>query len=105
MRTFAANHNVFSTSVGSLIAQTQGISAESSLKCLFRKKPQGYFFTSQKIFYEQLKYIMKEKILLLKVSLCVAFKTPKLIRVKAHTRIRNGQKEAVRSHYRCVEER
>ena len=46
-----------------------------------------------------------KKILLLKVSLCVAFKTPKLIKVKAHKRIRNGQKEAVRSHYRCVEER
>lgn len=46
-----------------------------------------------------------EKIVRMSVSVYVAFKTPKLIKVKAHKRIRNGKVEAVRSHYRCVEGR
>ena len=47
----------------------------------------------------------KEKIVRLSVSLYFAFKTPKLIKVKAHKRIRNGKVEAVRSHYRRIEGR
>lgn len=44
----------------------------------------------------------KEKIVRMTVSLCLEFKAPKLVKVNAHTRIRNGKKVKVRSHYRVL---
>ena len=69
-------------------------------------EPQGYSlhptksFTRLKIFNT-----VKRKEFLLKVSLCLGFKAPKLVKVKAYKRIRNGKVEKVRSHYRNVEGR
>ena len=48
---------------------------------------------------------MKKKVFLLSVSLCLGFKAPKLVKVKAYKRVRNGKVEKVRSHYRNVEGR
>lgn len=48
---------------------------------------------------------MKKKEFLLSVSLCLGFKAPKLVKVKAYKRVRNGKVEKVRSHYRNVEGR
>ena len=42
-----------------------------------------------------------EKIIRLRVSLSLEFKAPKLVKVKAYQRIRNGKVEKVRSHYRA----
>lgn len=42
----------------------------------------------------------KEKIIRLRVSLSFEFKAPKLVKVKAYKRIRNGKVEMVRSHFR-----
>ena len=39
------------------------------------------------------------------VSLCLGFKAPKLVKVKAYKPVRNGKVEIVRSHYRNVEGR
>lgn len=39
------------------------------------------------------------------MSLYFGFEAPKLVRVKAYERIRNGKVEKVRSHYRNVEGR
>ena len=36
------------------------------------------------------------------VSLYLEFEAPKLVKVKAHKRIRNGKVQKVRSHYRRV---
>ena len=44
----------------------------------------------------------KEKIIRLRVSLSIEFKAPKLVKVKAYRRIRNGKVEIVRSHFRIV---
>lgn len=41
----------------------------------------------------------------MKVSLYYEYKAPKLFKVKAYQRIRNGKVEKVRSHYRNVEGR
>ena len=49
--------------------------------------------------------MLKEKVFRLSVSLCLGFKTPKLVKVKAYKRVRNGKVELVRSHYRIVEGR
>ena len=38
----------------------------------------------------------------LKVSVDLEFEAPKLVRVKAHTRVCNGKVVKVRSHYRRV---
>ena len=43
-----------------------------------------------------------KKILRLRVSLSIEFKAPKLVKVKAYRRIRNGKVEIVRSHFRIV---
>lgn len=45
------------------------------------------------------------KIKRLKVSLDLEFEAPKLVKVKAHKRIRNGKVVKVRSYYRRVEGR
>ena len=47
----------------------------------------------------------KEKVLFVSVTLHLGFKAPKLVKVKAYQRIRNGKVEKVRSHYRNVEGR
>ncbi len=39
------------------------------------------------------------------VSLCLEFKAPKLVKVKAHFRRIHGKVVIVRSYYRCVEGR
>ena len=44
----------------------------------------------------------KQKFHWLIVSLSLEFKAPKLVKVKAYKRIRNGKVEKVRSHYRIV---
>ena len=49
--------------------------------------------------------MLKEKVFRLSVSLCLGFKAPKLVKVKAYERVRNGKVEIVRSHYRNVEGR
>ena len=49
--------------------------------------------------------MLKEKVFRLSVSLCLGFKAPKLVKVKAYKRVRNGKAEIVRSHYRNVEGR
>ena len=49
--------------------------------------------------------MLKEKVFRLSVSLYLGFKAPKLVKVKAYKRIRNGKVEIVRSHYRHVEGR
>ena len=38
----------------------------------------------------------------LRVSLCIKFKAPRLVKVKAHSRFRYGKKEKVRSYYRIA---
>ena len=43
-----------------------------------------------------------EKIVRLSLSLYLEFEAPKLVKVKAYKRIRNGKVEMVRSHYRIV---
>ena len=43
-----------------------------------------------------------EKIIRMRVSLSFEFKAPKLVKVKAYKRTRNGKVEKVRSHYRIV---
>ena len=48
---------------------------------------------------------MKRKDFRFRVSLYLGFKAPKLVKVKAYKRIRNGKVEKVRSHYRNVEGR
>ena len=48
---------------------------------------------------------MKKKEFRFCVSLYLGFKAPKLVKVKAYQRIRNGKVEKVRSHYRNVEGR
>ena len=49
--------------------------------------------------------MLKEKVFRLSVSLYLGFKAPKLVKVKAYKRFRNGKVEIVRSHYRNVEGR
>ena len=49
--------------------------------------------------------MLKEKVFRLSVSLYLGFKAPKLVKVKAYKRVRNGKVEIVRSHYRNVEGR
>ncbi len=49
--------------------------------------------------------MLKEKLLRLSVSLHFEFKAPKLVKVKAYKRTRNGKVEKVRSYYRHVEGR
>ena len=41
----------------------------------------------------------------MKVRLYYEYKAPKLVKVKAYKRVRNGKVEIVRSHYRNVEGR
>jgi len=42
------------------------------------------------------------KIFHLKVSLCLEYEAPKLVKVKAHKRLLNGKVVKVRSYYRRV---
>ena len=70
---------------------------------LIEREPQGCFLCLPKIFYGLKIYEMKkEKIVRLSVSLCLGFKAPKLVKVKAFQRVRNGKVEKVRSHSRIV---
>lgn len=70
---------------------------------LIEREPQGYFLHLPKIFYGLKIYTMQtKKILRLRVSLSIEFKAPKLVKVKAYRRIRNGKVEIVRSHFRIV---
>lgn len=81
---------------------------QPSLKCLFsiEIEPQGYFYTSRKPSTDyKSDNMLKEKVFRLSVSLYLGFKAPKLVKVKAYKRIRNGKVEKVRSHYRNVEGR
>ncbi len=48
---------------------------------------------------------MNRKDYRIRVSLCLGFKVPKLVKVNAYQRVRNGKKETVRSYYRYVEGR
>ena len=48
---------------------------------------------------------MKRKDFRICVSLCLGYKAPKLVKVKAHKRVCNGKVVNVRSHYRTVEGR
>ena len=69
-------------------------------------EPQGYFYTSRKPSTDyKSDNMLKEKVFRLSVSLYLGFKAPKLVKVKAYKRIRNGKVEKVRSHYRNVEGR
>ena len=45
---------------------------------------------------------MQKKVIRMSVSLYLEFEAPKLVKVKAHKRIRNGKVQKVRSHYRRV---
>ena len=38
----------------------------------------------------------------MRVSLCLEFKAPKLVKVKAYKRLHNGKVIKVRSHYRSL---
>ena len=81
---------------------------QPSLKCLFsiEIEPQGYFHTSRKPFTRLKIFIMKQKgVFRIGLSLCLGFEAPKLVKVKAYKRVRNGKVEIVRSHYRNVEGR
>ena len=70
---------------------------------LIEREPQGYFLHLPKIFYGLKIYTMQtKKILRLRMSLSIEFKAPKLVKVKAYRRIRNGKVEIVRSHFRIV---
>ena len=70
---------------------------------LIERELQGYFLHLPKIFYGLKIYAMQtEKIIRLRVSLSFEFKAPKLVKVKAYKRIRNGKVEMVRSHFRVV---
>lgn len=87
-------------------SKSKGISALTEMPFLIEKEPQGCFFTFPKNFHENLNTVMqKQKFNWLKVSLYLEFKAPKLVRVKAYKRVRNGKVEKVRSHYRNVEGR
>lgn len=44
----------------------------------------------------------KQKVIRMSVSLYLEFEAIKLVKVKAHKRIRNGKVEKVRSYYRRV---
>ena len=91
---------------GVLSPTNKGISAHTGMPFLIEREPQGYFLHLPKIFYGLKIYEMKiEKIIRLRVSLSFEFKAPKLVKVKAYKRIRNGKVEKVRSHYRNVEGR
>lgn len=46
--------------------------------------------------------MLNEKVFRLRVSLCIKFKAPRLVKVKAHSRFRYGKKEKVRSYYRIA---
>ena len=48
---------------------------------------------------------MNRKVFRISVSLYLGFKAPKLVKVKAYKRVRNGKVEKVHSHYRNVEGR
>ena len=88
---------------GGLSPTNKGISAHTGMPFLIEREPQGYFLHLQKIFYGHKIYEMKtEKSIRLRVSLSLEFKAPKLVKVKAYQRIRNGKDEKVRSHYRIV---
>ena len=88
---------------GGLSPTNKGISAHTGMPFLIEREPQGYFLHLPKIFYGLKIYEMKtEKIIRLRVSLSLEFKAPKLVKVKAYQRIRNGKVEKVRSHYRIV---
>ena len=49
--------------------------------------------------------IIMTKMVHMTVSMDLEFDAPKLVKVKAHTRILNGKVVKVRSHYRSVEGR
>lgn len=88
---------------GGLSPTNKGISAHTGMPFLIEREPQGYFLHLPKIFYGLKIYEMKtEKIIRLRVSLSLEFKAPKLVKVKAYQRIRNGKVEKVHSHYRIV---
>lgn len=70
-----------------------------------KKEPKGYCRTLPKIFLQTSNHHLMNKIKRLKVSLDLEFEAPKLVKVKAHKRIRNGKVVKVRSYYRRVEGR
>ena len=45
---------------------------------------------------------MQQKIFRVGLSLYLEFRIPKIVKVKAYARVRNGKIEKVRSHYRHV---
>ena len=45
---------------------------------------------------------MQKRFFRVGLSLYLEFEAPKLVKVKAHKRVRNGKVEKVRSHYRRV---
>ena len=46
--------------------------------------------------------MLKRKVFRLRVSLCLKFKAPRLVKVKAYKRWRYGKVENIRSYYRIV---
>ena len=81
---------------------------QPSLKCLFSLKQsrRGTSIPPPKTFNRtlNLKYLIVRRFLM-KVRLYYEYKAPKLVKVKAYKRVRNGKVEIVRSHYRNVEGR
>ena len=70
---------------------------------LLKKSRQEYIPHLPKTFNGLKIYSMKkQKVIRMSVSLYLEFEAPKLVKVKAFKRIRNGKVEIVRSHYRCV---
>ena len=61
-----------------------------------------YSYTLPDIVYKfTIPFIMSTYVIA-KVSLDLEFEAPKLVKVRAYKRIRNGKVVKVRSHYRCV---
>lgn len=89
------------------VSKNKGVSALTEMPFFsIEIEPQGYFHTSRKPFTRLKIFIMKQKgVFRIGLSLYFGFEAPKLVRVKAYERIRNGKVEKVRSHYRNVEGR
>lgn len=88
------------------VSKNKGVSALTEMPFSIEIEPQGYFHTSRKPFTRLKIFIMKQKgVFRIGLSLYLGFKAPKLVKVKAYQRIRNGKVEKVRSHYRNVEGR
>ena len=62
--------------------------------------------TPPEILYETINLTtMKRKEFRIRVSLYLGLEAPKLVRVRAYQRVRNGKVEKVRSYYRNIEGR